>query len=107
MSAALDTIRAAGLSVRLGDANTLKVTPAELLTPDLRELIRTHKHSLVLTLAALEQDDRRVTCITCLHLKPGNRCTNYRRAGLTAQVLAGQFVGLRQHCPGFASRGPP
>jgi hypothetical protein len=107
MNAVLDYIRAAGLHVRLGDANTLKVTPAALLTPELRALIRDHKHDLVLALVAAVHNDIRVTCTDCAHLKPGNRCNNNRRADLTTQELAAQFVSLRQHCPGFAPRAPP
>ena len=106
----LETIRAAGLSVRLGDSNTLKVTPAALLTPELRALIQGHKHDLVLALATLADDDTRVTCTTCRHLRPGNRCNNHHRAALTTRELAAEFTRLRQHCPGFAlavAHAPP
>ena len=107
----LETIRAAGLSVRLGDSNTLKVTPAALLTPELRALIQGHKHDLVLALATLANDhDTRVTCTTCRHLRPGNRCNNHHRAALTTRELAADFTHLRQHCPGFAlavAHAPP
>ena len=107
----METIRAAGLSVRLGDANTLKVTPAALLTPELRALIQGHKHDLVLALATLaNDDDTRVTCTTCRHLRPGKRCDNHRRAALTTRELAADFTHLRQHCPGFAlavAHAPP
>jgi hypothetical protein len=107
----LETIRAAGLSVRLGGSNTLKVTPAALLTPELRALIQGHKHDLVLALATLaNDDDPRVTCTACQHLRPGNRCNNHRRAALTTRELAAEFTRLRQHCPGFAlavAHAPP
>ncbi len=98
----LEAIRAAGLSVRLGDSNTIKVTPAALLTPVLRALIQGHKHDLVLALTTLSNDETRVTCTTCRHLRPGNRCENHRRAALIARELAAEFTRLRQHCPGFA-----
>ena len=99
----LETIRAAGLSVRLGGSNTLKVTPSALLTPELRALIQGHKHDLVLALVTLANDhDTRATCTTCRHLRPGNRCNNHRRAALTTLTLAADFTHLRQHCPGFA-----
>jgi hypothetical protein len=97
-SSILETIRAAGLSVRLGDSNTLKVTPAALLAPELRAL------------ATLANDHTRVTCTTCRHLRPGNRCSNHRRAALTTRELAAEFTHLRQHCPGFAlamAHAPP
>ncbi len=97
----LETIRDAGLSVRLGGSNTLKVTPAALLTPELRALIQGHKHDLVLALAT-QVHDTRVTCTTCRHLGTGNRCNNHRRAALTTPELAAKFTRLRQHCPGFA-----
>ena len=106
----MEIIRAVGLRVRLGDANTLKVTPAARLTPELRALIQGHKHDLVLALATLaNDDDPRVTCTECRFLWPGNRCLVHRRAGLTTRELAADFVALRQHCPGHAplAQAPP
>ena len=108
----MEIIRAAGLRVRLGDANTLMVTPAALLTPELRALIQGHKHDLVLALATLaNDDDPRVTCTACRFLWPGNYCRNHRRAGLTTRELAADFVALPQHCPGHAplalAQAPP
>lgn len=97
----LATIRAAGLSIRLGGFKTLKVTPAALLTPELRALIQSHKHDLVLALAIRADDDTRVTCTACRHQRPGNCCNNHRRAALTTRELAADFMRLRQHCPGF------
>jgi hypothetical protein len=104
-AATLETLRGAGLRVRLGGSNTLKVTPAALLTPELRALIQGHKHDLVLALAlaTLANDhDTRATCTTCRHLRTGNRCNNHRRAALTTRELAADFTLLRQHCHGFA-----
>jgi hypothetical protein len=99
----METIRAAGLSVRLGDTITLMVTPAALITRELRALIQGHKHDLVLALATLSNDDDpRVTCTACRFLWPGNRCLVHRRAGLTTRELAADFIQLRQHCPGHA-----
>ena len=51
--------RAAGLDVSLGDSNNLRVMPATLLTPELRTLIRDHKHDLVLALEARDSDPDR------------------------------------------------
>lgn len=102
----METIRAAGLSVRLGDSNTLKVTPAALLTPELRALIQGHKHDLVLALATLADDDTRVTCTACRHRAAGNRCNNHRRAGLMQREVGSDFANLRQHCPGFETPDP-
>jgi hypothetical protein len=111
MSAAaiMQSIAAAGLSVSLIDASTIKVTPAAMLTPALRDLIRDHKPGIVLALHTLKRDDNRVTCPTCRWLQSGNRCTNHIRADLTTRELAADFTRLRQHCRGFApiARPPP
>ena len=104
-SAALEIIRAAGLSIVLTTPSSLKVGPAQRLTPELRELIRSHKTSLLDELQPpwpVAPHDTRVTCTDCRHLRPGNRCANHRRADLQTRELGSDFAPMRQHCPGFA-----
>jgi len=100
----LSACRNAGLSVRLGDAGTLLVTPAARITPELRALIRDNKADLLLALCEPVQDpfDDRVTCTACRNLWPGNHCLAHRAAGLAHRDMAQQFTLLRQHCPAFA-----
>lgn len=106
----LNALRAAGISVSLGDLNTIKVTPATLLTPVLREQIRANKFNLILALSTLETEDTRVSCSRCQHLKFGNKCNNHFQAAITPHELAVDFINLPQHCTGFTplvERAPP
>ncbi len=100
----LKTCLDAGLSVCLGDAGTLLVTPAGSITPELRELIRDNKAALLLALCEPTHDlfDERVTCTACRNLWPGNRCLTHRAAGLSTRDLAADFTHLAQRCPAFA-----
>jgi len=97
---------AAGLSVRMGDAGTLLVTPAARITPEIRTLIRDHKNELLkaLRLPAKDHFYDRITCAACRNLAPGNKCLAHRRARLTTRDLAADFVSLKQRCDGFAQR---
>ncbi len=97
---------AAGLSVRMGDAGTLVVTPAARITPEIRTLIRDHKSELLkaLCLPAQGHFDDYITCTACRNLAPGNKCLAHRRARLTTRDLAADFVRLKQRCDGFAPR---
>jgi hypothetical protein len=53
MAQALETIRAAGLTIILTDDRCLKVTPKSRITPELRELVKAHRDEL---LAYLERE---------------------------------------------------
>lgn len=97
----LKELKLEGLNVCWGEGCKLKVSPAGLLTPHTRQLIRMHKHQLLLEVTALEIDDARVTCTACKHLKRGNKCSNHRYAGLKSSELATEFTRLLQHCSGF------
>ncbi|MDR6536969.1 hypothetical protein [Variovorax soli] len=50
-----DLLRAAGLAVELTSDRALKVAPASKLTPDLRELIRASKATLIDWLTAIDE----------------------------------------------------
>jgi len=52
----LDTLRSAGLTVR-ADGERLAVSPRELLTDELRRLVREHKREILEALAAQAQVD--------------------------------------------------
>jgi hypothetical protein len=94
----------AGLTIHLGNAGTLLVTPAASITPELRALIRDHKNELLQALNLQAQDhlNDRTTCTQCSYLALGNKCLAYRRARLTTRDLAADFVSLKQRCGGFA-----
>lgn len=94
----------AGLTVRLGEADTLLVTPVACITPVLRALIRDHKAALLQALCLPTRDsfDDRITCATCRNLARGNKCQAHRRARLTTRDLAADFAILKQRCDGFA-----
>lgn len=100
----IQTCIEAGLTVRMGDAGTLLVTPAESITPELRGLIRDHKTALLQALRLPTQDsfDDRNTCTECGALARGNKCQSHRRARLDTRDLAADFVILKQRCDGFA-----
>lgn len=51
--------------------------------------------------------DHRVTCPTCRHLWPGNRCLNHRAAGLNQPLLSAALTQLPQRCPGFTPKARP
>lgn len=51
--------------------------------------------------------DDRVTCTTCCHLWPGNRCLNHRAAHLNQPLLSAALAQLPQRCPGFAPKARP
>lgn len=51
--------------------------------------------------------DDRVTCTTCRHLWPGNKCLNHRRAGLNQPLLSAALTQLPQRCPGFTPKARP
>ena len=100
----LSACRDAGLTVRLGDAGTLLVTPAARITPELRALIRDYKADLLLALCEPVQDDLddRVRCTDCRNLWKASYCVTHRAAGLACRDLAQEFTHLRQRCPAFA-----
>ena len=100
----MQTCVKAGLTVCMGDAGTLLVTPAGSVTPELRVLIRDHKAELLKALCSPTQDplDDRITCTACRNLARGNKCLAYRRAQLTSSDIAADFVSLKQRCDGFA-----
>jgi len=70
----LEHLGAAGLHVSLGDGDTLLVTPASRLDNDLRQLIRSHKASIIAALTTATGNDNRAanyhahhfTCNTCI-----------------------------------------
>lgn len=101
----IEILQAAGLSIRLGDNNTLKVTPTARLTIEIRALIKDHK-SLLLMALHQANDETRVTCTNCRHLRQAKHCGNHRRANLDHQALAAEFMQLKQHCPGFGLAAP-
>jgi hypothetical protein len=47
--------------------------------------------------------DARVSCADCKHYRPG-RCSNHRRAGLSAPDVSRDLASLLQRCPGFDTR---
>ena len=51
----LDALRAQGIDLRPGLNNALLASPKELLTPDIREVIRAHKADLLEALAHEER----------------------------------------------------
>lgn len=52
MAQALETIRAAGLTVSLTDDRRLFVKPSSLITPELREFAKAHRDELIACLLA-------------------------------------------------------
>jgi len=52
MTKALDTLRAAGLSISLTDDLRLKVTPSSHITPEMREFAKAHREELIALLLA-------------------------------------------------------
>lgn len=53
----LDALRAQGIDLRPGAAGALLASPAELLTPEVRDVIRAHKQAI---LEALAHEERAV-----------------------------------------------
>lgn len=54
-------------------------------------------------LAQRDADDDRVSCIDCLHYRPGH-CGNHQRAGLKAPGICRDWAGLLQRCGGYVER---
>ncbi len=91
-------LQAAGLSIRLGDNNTLKVTPTARLTIEIRALIKDHKPLLLMALHQAN-DETRVTCTNCRHLRQAKHCGNHRSGGageMGAEPKAEASVDVRE-----------
>lgn len=81
---AIETLRNAGLTIELTNDHQLRVTPARLLTPALRELIKTRKAALIDCLLEPEPPDK-------LEEPPGYEGTGWRISGgknLSPETLA-------------------
>lgn len=80
----LETLRNAGLTVELTSDYQLRITPASLLTPALRELIKAKKAALIDCLLEPEPPDK-------LEEPPGYEGTGWRISGgrnLSPETLA-------------------
>jgi hypothetical protein len=80
--ALLSTLRELGISVELEASGALRVTPASLLTQELRDAIKTQRDAMadLLDAAGLRDDRRR--CSECRHFRPYGGCAEAARGNM-------------------------
>lgn len=86
--ALLSTLRELGISVELEASGALRVTPASLLTQELRDAIKAQRDALAELLDAAGLRDDRRRCSECRHFRPYGGC---------AEAARGNMPGVSPH----------
>lgn len=80
--ALLSTLRELGISVELEASGALRVTPASLLTQELRDAIKANRDALAELLDAAGLRDDRRRCSECRHFRPYGGCAEAARGNM-------------------------